>query len=88
VFAGGRRKPAFRAFQFPFVATRHGKGVKAWGKAPDGGKLRIEKSRGGGWRTVKKLSVHRGEVFTAKLGRHARGRLRAQVGGVTSLPWH
>jgi hypothetical protein len=88
-FADGTPKPAARSFLFPFVTHRLShKRLQAWGKAPASGRLKIEKAKGHGWRTVKRLHVHRGQVFTAKLGRHAGGRLRALVGGVTSLPWH
>jgi hypothetical protein len=89
-FPDGQAKPAATAFRFPFVTHRgsHGKAVVAWGKAPETGKLKIRNHRRGSWRTVKRLNVHAGEVFTTKLGRHAGGTLRGSVGGVTSLSWH
>jgi hypothetical protein len=88
-FNNGRKKPSFKAFRFPFVAHRAShKKTLAWGKAPRAGKLKIQKAHGKGWRTVKKFHVHGGEVFTTHLGRHARGKLRAVVGGDTSLVWH
>jgi hypothetical protein len=88
-FPDGRKKPSFHSFKFPFVTHRAShKRVVAWGKAPAAGKLKIQKSHGSGWRTLKKLQVHRGQIFTTRLGRKAGGHLRGRVGGVTSLAWH
>ncbi len=45
---GNRPKPALRAFRFPFVTDRASKRVlRAWGKAPRGGRLAIERKVGG-----------------------------------------
>jgi len=62
--------------------------VVAWGKAPRSGRLKIQKLRGSSWHTVKTRKVRAGQVFVAKLGRHAGGRLRGSVAGVNSLAWH
>ncbi len=87
-FANGQPKPAFTAFRFPFVADRSGKRpLRAWGKAPAGGKLVIQRKRGGRWVAVKKLRVGAGAVFVTKLPLRGRQRLRATVAGNPSLVW-
>jgi hypothetical protein len=83
----GRPKPAFRAFRFPFVTERSGKRLRAWGKAPAAGKLVIQRRAGKRWRTVRKLRVRQGGVFTARL-RFRSGRYRATVAGESSLVWN
>jgi hypothetical protein len=85
---GGKAKPAVRSWTFPFVTHRKSKKVvKAWGKAPQSGKLKIQESRHGQWRTRKRLKVRAGKVFTPKVRVRGRATLRAQVKGSTSLPW-
>jgi hypothetical protein len=87
-FANGRRKPAFRAFRFPFVASRiKGGTLRAWGKAPRTGKLVIQRMREKRWVTVKKLRVRQGAIFLAKLRLAGSQRLRAVVPGNRSLAW-
>lgn len=86
---GGRRKPAYRAVEFPFVTTRTGPaGLNAWGRAPAGGRLVIEaKTRGERWRREATLAVTAGEVFTEELRLRGKALLRAEVGGERSLSW-
>ena len=85
---GNRPKPALRAFRFPFVTDRASKRVlRAWGKAPRGGRLAIERKVGGRWRVVKRLRVGGGKVFQAKLRLRGKQRLRAVVDGERSLTW-
>jgi hypothetical protein len=87
-FHGGQAKPAFRSFRFPFVTNRKSKSkVKAWGKAPASGKLKIQKKHGKRWHTVKRLKVRHGKVFTPTLHVRRHATLRARVGGTTSLSW-
>jgi hypothetical protein len=87
-YKDGDPKPAVTAFRFPFVTERKSKGtVRAWGRAPVAGKLRIERHTGGGWRSVKTATVGDQAVFTANLKLSGRAKLRARVGGDTSLPW-
>ena len=87
-FANGQHKPAYTAFRFPFVTERIDKRrLRAWGKAPDGGKLKIQRRRGKRCVTVKKLRVGPGAVFTAKLPLRGHQRLRAKVAGNQSLVW-
>jgi hypothetical protein len=86
--SNGKPKPAARAFRFPFVTERKGKKkVKAWGKAPASGKLRIERKSGKHWRKIDSEKVKSGEVFTAKLSFRGKATLRARVSGQTSLTW-
>jgi hypothetical protein len=88
-FHSGKPKPALRAWRFPFVTHRKSKRrVSAWGKAPQGGKLRIQQKRHGHWRTRKRITVRAGEVFRPSFRLRGRGTLRAQVGKTKSLSWH
>jgi len=87
-FSDGRAKPSRTTFRFPFVTHRGAhKTILAWGKAPRSGKLKIQKLHGSSWHTLKTRNVHAGQVFVAKLGRHAGGKLRGSVAGVNSLAW-
>ena len=87
----GKRKPSADAVAFPFVTDPKGKGLLAWGRAPESGKLTIEaKAKGdGGYRKVKSFKVKAGQVFTENINPKTDGRttLRAEVGGKTSVPW-
>ncbi|MFI5122411.1 MAG: hypothetical protein ACHQJ5_05905 [Vicinamibacteria bacterium] len=88
LFHDRARKPAFQAFRFPFVTDRAGgRSLRAWGKAPVGGRLAIQLQRGSGWRTVKTLRVRGGKVFTANLRARGKGRFRASVAAERSLVW-
>ena len=87
-FNDGRAKPSVTAFSFPFVTDRiNSKTLFAWGKAPESGKLLIQRQQGSSWRTVKKLQVSKGSVFTTKLSLPGKQRLRATVGSSKSLVW-
>jgi hypothetical protein len=86
--ADGTPKPGLQAFRFPFVTERRSrKRVRAWGKSPQQGTLRIERKTGGRWRAVKNIQVRRGEVFATKLRLRKPARLRATVAGEQSLTW-
>jgi Cellulase (glycosyl hydrolase family 5) len=85
----GKPKPAFRAWKFPFVTSRKSKSkVQAWGKAPASGKLQIQKQQGSKWHTVKRLTVHGGNVFKKKLRVRGKAKLRARIGQTKSITWH
>jgi hypothetical protein len=87
-FANGQPKPAATAFRFPFVTERINKRMlRAWGKAPAGGKLVIQRRQGGRWLSVKKLTVGPGAIFTAKLPLRGKQKLRAAVAGNQTLIW-
>jgi hypothetical protein len=87
-FLDGRPKAALTAFRFPFVTERINKEVlRAWGKAPAAGKLVIQRKQGGRWVTIRKIQVGKGAIFLAKLRLRGQQRLRATVGGNTSLVW-
>ena len=87
-FLDGSPKPALTAFRFPFVTERINKRtLRAWGKSPEAGKLRIQRQRGKRWATVKKLNVGKGGVFVTKLRLRGKQKLRAVVGGTTSITW-
>jgi hypothetical protein len=88
-FADGQPKPAYTAFRFPFLTERINKRkLLAWGKAPAGGKLMIQRRQRGRWISAKKVKVGQGAVFTAKLSLRGKQRLRATVAGNQSLVWN
>lgn len=88
-FIDGKPKPAATAFAFPFVTQKKGKRkkqLKAWGKAPRSGRLKIERKERRGWKRVESVRVAAGEIFTENL-KVGGGRLRASVGDEESLIW-
>jgi hypothetical protein len=89
-FENGKPKPAYRAWRFPFVTHRKSKKrVLAWGKAPQSGKLKIQKKKGHGhWRNIKGLNVRNGKVFKRTVRLKGNATLRAKLGKSTSLTWH
>jgi hypothetical protein len=85
-FADGEPKLALQAFSFPFVAERLRRNrVRAWGISPADGQVEIQAQKDGGWTTLKRVRGHEGKVFTTKL--RGQKRMRAQVGGETSIAW-
>jgi hypothetical protein len=87
-FLDGRAKPSLTAFRFPFVTERiDQRTLRAWGKAPEAGELRIQRRQGARWVTVTKLQVGTGAVFLSKLRLRGKLRLRAIVGSSTSVVW-
>ncbi len=90
-FIDGSPKPALTAFRFPFVTERIDKEtLQAWGKAPEGGTLSIQRQQGAGWVTIKELQISKGEVFLTELrssGPFPASALRATVGASQSLVW-
>jgi hypothetical protein len=88
-FENGDAKPAYRAWRFPFVTHRKSKKrILAWGKAPQSGKLKIQRKKGHGhWRNVKKLNVRKGKVFKRPVRLKGKAKLRAKLGNTTSLTW-
>jgi hypothetical protein len=89
ILPNGTRKPAFQAFRFPFVVDRQSKRTAlAWGKAPVGGRVVIERAKGGGWMQVGSSKVAGGKVFTEKLKLESQSaRFRAKIGAETSRAW-
>ncbi len=86
-------KPVFYAFRFPFVAYPTKKGLTYWGRTPTstGGKVMVQVKTGGGWRTMKKLTVGGNGVFTGLLktpyGKDEHGAARAVFSGINSVPF-
>jgi RTX calcium-binding nonapeptide repeat (4 copies) len=90
-FLDGSPKPALTAFRFPFVTERiNRETLRAWGKAPEGGTLLIQRQQGADWVTIKELPVSKGAVFDTELrssGPFPATALRARVGASQSLVW-
>jgi hypothetical protein len=84
-FADGRRKPAYTAYRFPFVAEA-GKGrERAWTIPPISGKLEIESRKNGGWRREKSLQVEAGVPEDTRIRIGAKDKARAVIAGESSL---
>lgn len=90
-FRDGRRKPAYRAYRFPFVTERtSSKRIRFWGRAPESGSVAIQRRTGGGWRTIKRTTTSAQRIYTSTARLHQARRatqLRARIGGESSLTW-
>lgn len=87
-FQDGRRKPAFKAFRFPFVAERRSKTrVRVWGRALEDGTIRVQLKGKRGWRTVDRVQGLARRTFTTALRLRGRAKLRGVASWGTSLVW-
>ncbi|HUT76738.1 MAG TPA: hypothetical protein VM285_03575, partial [Polyangia bacterium] len=87
-FIDGSAKPSAQAIRFPFVADRKSKRkVVLWGRAPLSGKVIVEQKKGKGFAKVKKLKAKAGQVFQTKTKLKGSKKLRARIGGESSLIW-
>lgn len=87
-FHDGSPKPALTAWRFPFVVDpRSDRSATAWGIAPAGGRLTIQRQRGGGWKSVAHVQVGSRQVFTKRIRATSGQRFRAVVAGEESLVW-
>jgi hypothetical protein len=89
-FQNGRPKPALRAARFPFVTERLSRNsVRAWGKAPKRGRVRIQRRVGGAWRTIRRVHGRgKNRPFVVVLRLRGAANLRARSRAATSLIWH
>ena len=84
----GQPKPSLTAFRFPLVADRRSKRqVLVWGRSPADGRLKIEKRKPGGWKTLARTSVKSDKIFTETLRFRGKAKLRARIGAERSLAW-
>lgn len=87
-FVDGRPKPTLRAFRFPFVAARAGRStVELWGRAPQAGRLLLERRRGGRWTTARALDVAAHGTFLVRVRWTGGAVWRARAGRQTSIAW-
>lgn len=87
-YVDGQAKPSLTAFRFPFVSEHlSSRRVRVWGKSPLGGRVRVQRRVGAGWRTISSAGVSSGSVFTRKLKLRGKAKLRAVIGGEASLAW-
>jgi hypothetical protein len=87
-FHNGKPKPSAKTFRFPFVTHRKSKTrVTAWGKAPQSGKIKIQRKAKKRWRTVKRVQARRGAVYTTRIRQRGAATFRAKAGKSTSMPW-
>ena len=91
--AQDRPKRVLRAFRFPFVAFRGGRGVRIWGRTPDSdaGPVVIERRAGGGWRRLASVRADGDGIFRrlvrTRYGRGGGGLVRARAGGTNAVPF-
>jgi len=87
-YLDGRPKPTLRAFRFPFVASRLGPArVELWGRAPQAGRLVLERRRGARWSTARTLGVDAHGVFLVRVRAAGGAVWRARLGRQTSIAW-
>jgi hypothetical protein len=87
-YLNGQPKPAAQALRFPFVTQRTGRRrVIAWGRAPEGGMLKVEVLRRNRWRTARRFHVKPRRVFAVKIRIRRHFVAKAQIDGDTSLTW-
>ncbi len=90
-FAPGSPKLVLQAFSFPVIASVRGGQGSVWGRAPVSRPVRVvvQRSVGGGWRTVARTRTGSDGVFSARFGARGNGVYRASVaGGPVSLPYN
>jgi len=84
-----RRRQARRDRLWLPVRRRARHALRAWGRSPLAGQVTIERLSGGSWRAQRSVQVQRAGTFLVRLPRKAATeRLRARVGGETSLTWN
>jgi hypothetical protein len=87
-WASDRKKPAWTAFRFPFVAHPVSGRIRTWGRTPNGkpGTVIIQRKTSSGWRNKTTVAANSYGIF-AKVWRSSltRGVFRAKVKGTTNL---
>ena len=87
-FLNGAPKPAAQALRFPFVTRRLSRRyIQAWGRAPQGGRLAVEKRSGRAWTVVRRVRLKKHQVFLVRLRIRGPALMRADLDGQTSLTW-
>ena len=69
------------------IAEAKGKRLTAWGRAPEAGRLFVERLAGGQWQPVEDFDVGAKQVFNQRLDIRGKQRMRARIGSATSLVW-
>jgi hypothetical protein len=74
------KKRSLRAFRFPFVAFRHGRKIRFWGRTPAGvqADVTVQQHRGSHWRTVATMQTNQYGIFKGRFRTERRGPLRAK----------
>lgn len=78
---GGQAKPSLRAFRFPFVAFRSGKGMQVWGRTPTStsGSVIVEARAGSHWTKLARMSADRYGIFSGRVALPVETEIRARV---------
>jgi hypothetical protein len=88
-YLDGQPKPSLTAYHFPVAAWRASRSaVDVWGRTPVAGRVAIERLAGSRWKTIRVLHAGARATFMTQLPDRHAFRLRAQVGGQTSLVWN
>lgn len=92
--AEDRRKKAFYAFRFPFVAYQNKKGkLNFWGRTPNStaGRVVIQVRRGSGWKRIAVVRAAKGGIFRGSTrtgyGFNRKGAVRAHHAKESSVPF-
>ena len=84
--ANGDPKPAFQAFQMPFVADRVSRRKSAvWVRSPAAGMVRIKAGKGGDAKVIATYRVSDGDVVSDRIAFRGAAEVRARVAGTGSL---
>jgi hypothetical protein len=90
-FRADRAKPAAQAFRFPFVAYKHARGIRFWGRTPTSARATVivEQKAGRGWRRLWSGPAATTGIFQATLAERAgNASVRARIlPGGASLPF-
>jgi hypothetical protein len=87
-YHSGKAKPIAAAYRFPFVIQRQGHGkIDAWGRAPQAGRLTIQRRAGGHWKSIRTLSVRHWQVFSVSLAFRGNATWRGVLASHPSLTW-
>ena len=91
-FNGGKKKPSFRAFRFPFVAFSRGSGILVWGRTPwsKAGTVIVEQRSGQIWKRLGNVRTNPRGIFSGMYRSRGTGALRARLLGPpaeTSVPF-
>jgi hypothetical protein len=88
-FECDRPKPSLRAFRFPFVAFKHGRKVRVWGRTPAGvqATVAIQQHRGDHWKRLGHVDTNQYGIFRHVFITHRGGPFRAVGADDRSQPF-
>lgn len=88
-FGDGHAKATAQAVAFPFITVRRSSHLlTAWGRAPRGGMLYVQRLSGRRWDSIGRVRVRAGEVFEVPLHVTGAASFRASVAGIRARAWY